>query len=263
MREAKEQDKEKILEYLQWGLADCIYIYIDIRNYGIETNNIKVWIDEKKRELCLVAMKYYDSLQIYSHDNACDIEPILSLMAENPVTMISGRKDIIKRLEKKCMNCRCTYGSVFIMDNFLNIWNKGEITEATVLDTPEIASLICADEEIGGHYTLEGLQKQLEERINTKTGRSYIIRLNDKIVAHSATYAETENIAVVGGTIIHPEYRNTNYYLILSNYMLQQLYIEKKKVYTFSISEKMIQYHRRLHTECGEYGKLIVSRIKL
>lgn len=101
---------------------------------------------------------------------------------------------------------------------------------------------------------------QLDERIQSKTGRSYIIRRNGEIIAHTATYAETGKIAVVGGTIVKQEYRNLNYYMLLSNHILQQLIEEGKTAYTFSITEKMIQFHKKIHTQCSEYGKLIINK---
>lgn len=260
MIEARQKDKARILEYLRGSLQDCIYLYIDIMNYGISSDNMKVWYDEERSRINLVVMKYYDSFQIYSHNPFCDISPITELLQEYPVTMISGRREMIEQLEKEWEAYRASYGAVFIMDKYRKLKEETDILTATREDTEEIAALICSDEEIGGHYTIEGLEKQLAERIRTGTGRSYIIRQNGRIAAHSATYAEAEGIAVVGGTIIRPECRNENYYMLLSNYMLQQLAKEGKTAYTFSLSDKMIRYHERLHTKCGEYGKLVKMR---
>lgn len=257
MKIAEEKDREKILQYLREGMQDCIYLYIDIMNYGIATENMQVWFKEKDGEISLVVMKYYDSFQIYSAADTFDAEAVAKLLKEYPVMMVSGKKSMIEQLEKQCPDYETTYGAVFLMDRYRQIESPVEITEATAADTLEIAELICTDNEIGGHYTPEGLAAQLAERIDTRTGRSYIIRHAGKIVAHSATYAEADGIAVVGGTIIAEEYRTGNYYILLSNYMLQQLEREQKKAYTFSLSEKMIHYHERLHTKCGEYGKLV------
>ncbi|MBE5884353.1 MAG: hypothetical protein E7291_08080 [Lachnospiraceae bacterium] len=259
MREAIHQDKERILQYLQREVQDCIYLYIDIANYGVCSEHMKVWLEEDadSRELILVVMQYYDSFQIYSHRTSCNIAPVAELLKEHSVAMVSGRSDIIKQLVQECEAYRATYGAIYIMDRYRAMQSEVEVLLATENDTTEIAELICADEEIGGHYTVENLSAQLAERIRTGTGRSYIIRENGVIVAHSATYAEAEGIAVVGGTIIKPECRNSNYYMVLSNYMLQQLVQEGKTAYTFSISDKMIRYHDMLHTKCGEYGKMV------
>lgn len=256
MREAERQDQSRILNYLKSELQDCIYIYIDIMNYGVQGENMKVWLEEEQGEILFVAMKYYDSFQLYGHRDGWSIETLCRLLEENPVSMISARRDILKRLEEYCKGYRATYGAVFVMDKYRELKDVPGILRATEADAEEIAKLICLDEEIGGHYTVEGLTAQLVERIRTGTGRSYIIRENGVLMAHTATYAEAEGVAVVGGTIIRPEARNNNYFMLISNYMLQQLAKENKTAYVFSFSEKMVGYHNKLHTKCGEYGKL-------
>lgn len=256
MRLAEDRDRERILKFLRPDLPNCIYLYIDIANYGISTDNIKVWIDEKNSDVSLVLMKYYDSIQLYSSNKDCNIDPVVCILKQHPVAMISGERSVVEKLASYCPQYHPTYGEVFLMDRYRKVVPDMEIQEAEPEDTKEIAELICQDKEIGGHYTTQILAKQLEERIRTHTGRSYIIRENGVIIAHTATYAEADGIAVVGGTIVHDAFRNTNAYMIVSNYMLEQLAIEGKKAYTFSISPKMIKYHGLVHTKCGEYGKL-------
>lgn len=257
MRKATQKDKEQILQYLHTKMEDCIYLYIDVMNYGVESAQMKVWVEKEKNELVLVVMKYYDSFQIYTHRSFCDISTVLELLKKYPVSMISAKKVIIEQLERYIRDYRVTYGTVFLLNQYRKIPWTEKVLLANERDAWEIARLICSDDEIGGHYTIDNLAEQLAERIRTGTGRSYVIRENGSIIAHSATYAEAKGVAVVGGTIIKPEYRNNNYYMILSNYMLQKLESEKKVAYTFSISDKMIRYHTALHTKCGEYGKLI------
>lgn len=256
MREAERQDQGRILDYLKSELQDCIYLYIDIMNYGVQGENMKVWLEEEQGEILFVAMKYYDSFQLYGPRDGWSIEALCSLLEENPVAMISARRDILERLESHLKDYKATYGTVFVVDKYRELKDAAGILRATEADAEEIAKLICSDEEIGGHYTVEGLTAQLAERIRTGTGRSYIIRENGVLMAHTATYAEAEGVAVVGGTIIRPEARNTSYFMLITSYMQQQLAKENKTAYTFSTSEKMVGYHSRMHTKCGEYGKL-------
>ncbi len=256
MKIAEADEKNRILEYLKKDIANCIYLYIDILNYGVSTDNITVWTEENTQGIQWVMMKYYDSLQIYSHNALCDLENILQLIQKYRVSMISSPKKIIQRIEGKCGLYKASYGEVFLMDRYHKVDTGSQIEKAGEADVREIAELLCQDPEIGGHYEVENLAMQLADRIRSGTGRSYIIRESGEIAAHSATYAETKNIAVVGGTIVSPNYRNTDYYMLLSNYMLQELLNEEKNIYTFAVSSRMINYHRILHKRCGDYGKL-------
>lgn len=257
MREVVEEDKERILEYLRKGLHDCLYLYIDVMNYGVVSENIKIWVEEEQGEIMLVIMKYFDSFQVYSHNSPCNIESVLQLLRQHPVAMISARKDIVQQLKGKLEGYKAEYGAVYLMDKYRKMGEVKKVQIATQEDAEEIAELICSDEELGEPYTVKDLASQLAERIRTKTGRSYIIYENGEIVAHSATYAETKGIAVVSGTIVKAAYRNTNCYMILANYIMQELVKEGKAAYTFAISEKMRCNMDKVHTRCGEYGRLI------
>lgn len=256
MRIAKEDDLPSILEYLKHDIVNCIYMYIDIVNYGIKTDNMCVWIQEENDGIHFIIMKYYDSLQLYTHKKKYDIIPVKEIIETVQVSMISGRDDIIRQLETVCNDYFSTYGKIFLMDRYHKVKKEIKVELATENDSYEIAKLICMEPSFAIHYTVAVLAEQLAERIRTKTGRSYIIRENGKIIAHSATYAEQNEVAVVSGTIVHPEYRNTDYYLVLSNHMIEQLERESKKAYTFAVSDRMIRYHKIVHTECGRYGKL-------
>lgn len=256
MRVAEAGEQDKLLNYLKKNIVDCIYLYVDISNHGISSDHITVWIEEDHQAIQLIVMKYYDSFQIYSHNETSDLKNVLPLLQKYTVPMISAPPWMIKRLAEKCLLYRASYGEIFLMDTYRKIEPAFQIERAKETETEEIARLICKDQDIGGHYEVKNLAMQLTDRIRTGTGRSYIIRKSGEIIAHSAVYAETREIAVVGGTIISPCFRDSDYYFMLSNYMLQELLKEGKTVYTFSSSPQMIRYHRMLHKPCGEYGKL-------
>lgn len=277
MRRAVQQDQTAILEYLRKSVADCLYMYIDILNYGIASDNMTVWFQEQDGQIELVVMKYYDSLQLYSHKREIDVAPVLELMREHPVLMISARRDIIEQLASACGDYSATYGSIFDVsyirrvveinvpakiDTFAEVGEEEaiEATLATEADTKEIAELICTDASFRANYNVDNLAAQLAERIRTHTGRSVVIRIDGRIVAHFATYAEAEGIAVLSGLVVLPEYRNKGVIEVLAAYMAGQLSKEGKRAYSFAISKKTIRYHRTLYTECGEYGKLVKMR---
>lgn len=274
MKRAEEQDKEAILAYLKKEVADCLYMYIDILNYGIASDNMTVWFQEQDGQIELVVMKYYDSLQLYSHKRGIDVVPVLELMRDHPVLMISARRDIIEQIASVCSDYSATYGSVFDVSHShrgveANVSEKKEtiaeigkekaieVIWATETDTKEIAELICTDASFRANYNVDNLAAQLAERIRTHTGRSVVIRIEGRMVAHFASYAETEGIAVLSGLVVLPEYRNKGVIEVLSAYMAGQLSKEGKRAYSFAISKKTIRYHRALYTECGEYGKLV------
>ena len=265
MRRAVQQDQGAILDYLKKAVTECIYMYIDILNYGVVSENLAVWLQEQSGQIELVVMKYFDSFQIYSHKRGIDVEPVLDLLKEYPVTMVSARRDIIEQLEGICSDYSAAYGSVFDVGRTRRAFKALggektcalEVTDAVADDASEIAKLLCSDDAFRVNYQEEDLARQLAERIRTHTGRSVIIRMDGRIIAHDATFAEAEGVAVVSGLVIRPEYRGLGCYEALIHYLGEQLSKEGKTPYAFAISDKTVRYHRAVYTECGEYGKLV------
>lgn len=255
MREAKNLDVDNILNFLKADMVNNLYAYIDIKSYGLEHPEMKVWLNESDT-IQWVVMKYYESFQICGKIEK-DMESILSLIKQYEPKMISGKEDTIRQLVPALTRYKATYGKIFEVDRYLpQMGNQMEVEAATSKDMDEIAALICSDEEIGGHYDVKVLSQQLQDRQRSGMGRNFVIRQNGTIIAHTATYAECENVAVTGGTIISKAYRNSPCYSALSNKLLQELNKEQKRIYTFATSEKMIRYHTRMHSLCASYGKL-------
>lgn len=253
---ATKRDEQAIIDYLQMDVVNCIYLYMDIVSYGISSGEIEVWFSKKNDKIDMVVMKYHDSLQVYAKTDTTSVKELIEKIIDVDVTMISAPKYIVEIIEHELTDYKVTYGVIYRIDDCRLMKDMGIVYEATEDDVGEIASLICSDDEIGGHYNPKDLEKQLRCRIQSGTGRSFIIKRDGKIVAHSATYAETKDLAVVGGTIIREDCRDLGYYMIISNYISHKLKEEGKIIYTFSISKKMISYHSRAHVKCAEYGKL-------
>ena len=257
MKRAYEEDLEKIYIFLNENLDQCVYIYIDITTYGLKNPNITLWYSEYEGSINSVAMKYYDSFQLCSIDEKLDKERIDQLLLEYPVKSVSGSINIIKALEPHFAGkCDCNYGIVVKETKYKRLPGVERVEEATVEDCAEIAELLCADEDFGGTYEVDVLTKQLEDRINTGAGRSFVIKENGKIVAHAATFAEADKLVVYSGLMVDEKYRNKMYGVILYEFMKSVCIKEGKTVYAFRIKEDMKKYVKSPGTVvCGEYGK--------
>ena len=88
MKVVEADEKNRILEYLKKDIANCIYLYLDILNYGISTDNVTVWMEEDHQGIQWIMMKYYDSFQIYSRNTLYELENILHLIQTHRVSMI-------------------------------------------------------------------------------------------------------------------------------------------------------------------------------
>ncbi len=258
MKPADASEREKILRYLKRDAPNCVYMLADIQNLQhCENENISVWYQQGGNDIDVVVMKYYDSIQLFSLRDDCALSGVADIINRHAVSMVSGKASLIKRVAPLCPRYgRVLYGSVFRVERGRDACAPN-VCLATFEDIPDIVALICSDEALGGHYSPDVLLAQMQDRFSAHAGRSYIIRQDGLLVAHTATYAESDDIAVISGTIVRPGYGHLNYYAV-SSALVCQLLSEGKQVYTFSNSPKMIQYHSALHTRCAEYGKMVL-----
>lgn len=265
MKKATEQDKSLILNYLVKEEEKCLYMYADIEKYGLNNPYLTVWYDEDDLGIRMVVMKYYNSFQLYSNRGFSDVAGVITLINQEKPFGILARKEIINSiellLEKKYT---AEYGVVFKGKQIDKVKLetaledcKEKIELAKPEDAREIAELICMDEEMKGIYTVDSLARELKERIKSGMGRSYIIRKNGKIVAHNASYAESSHFVVIGGLIVHPDYRDTEYAYWIDLKSSMEFQEEEKNRYFFAVEKKIIRWHKRINTPLvAEYGKL-------
>lgn len=250
-----------LLDYLQKDIQNCLYIYIDLSQYGIANPNMKVWISREKGTINSVIMKYHDGFQIYSKEAAGNAKDILELIQEYQPERISGNEHIIRQLERLCKDdYKGTYGVVFhrTKEQLYGWPIERQCDFADLSDIPEIVDLLLGEKEFGDYYTKEEMVKQLEDRYRTKMGRSMVIRESGKIVGHMATFAETDDIAIVSGTVMDKHYRNTDHFNTLNNEFHDQICrIEQKDVYFFSTSKRHIAFFSKYFEICATYGKLV------
>ncbi len=263
---ADKKDLDNIVSYLKQDIADCVYLYIDITVYGLDNPNMKVWYDnDDNGDVTLVVMKYYDSFQLYTDKEEYDTNAVNELIEKYKVSMVSGNCKMIRKLHPLCeKEYTADYGQVLEFGNvkkMISVKPHTIIRNAKIEEMYEAAKLICTDPDIGGHYTPESLCKQLEDRMRSSMGRSCIIEEDGEILAHVATYAEADGLAVCGGLIAKPEYSAKLYGFAVLNFLMEQLEAEGRRVFFFMMDPKLTKLYLRMgFYECADYAKL--TRIK-
>lgn len=261
----KDKEIKGILAYIKEDMANCLYIYIDLKQYGLDNENMKVWADKDGEIIRLVIMKYHDGFQLYSRQDNWDQKGLVALIQQYKPERISGNEKVIRALEPLFSDSyQSTYGIILKERHKKNSEISEEMSPeiANHADIPEIAELLLTEREFQEQYTKEELINQLEERYETKMGRSMIIRDGGKIVGHIGTFAETEDVAIISGAVVAKEYRNTDYYATLS-YGLSDVLCnrEKKHTYFFITNKRLIRLSQKVNEICGKYGKLTKREI--
>lgn len=265
LNEIKDTENLKeILSYIERDKVKCIYLYIDLLVYGLKNPYLRVWYDTDDQGIRMVIMKYHKSFQVYSNRSFNETDNLLKLIDKETPYCISGRQEIIKAIENKLPQYNAEYGMVIQhpdpdekkLRSIMALENT-EIIQATVEDAKEIASLICSDDELGAPYTVDSLTEELSERMKTGMGRSFVIRDKGKIVAHTATFAESDEYAVGGGLVVDKEYRHTDYFYNLDNYVKLLLKKEGKSLLGMILDKRLQKvYERKGGKTVAHYGKL-------
>lgn len=236
-----KETAERLLDELKKDIPNCVYFYMDLKKYGLSNPNIRFWMDKEPgsdRNVRIAIMRYHDGLQMYSKGEDWDTQEIRSFIIEQNVTRISGTESVIRRLEPLLAEryTEASYGVIFRETKeqiYVTAAQKyGEF--AGMEDIPEIVELLLGTKEFGEQYSRRELTQQLQERFRTNMGRSFVIRDQGKIIAHTGTFAEVDQIAVASGLVIAEGYQGTDCFELLNREFSTLMCIDEGKEIFFS-----------------------------
>ena len=260
----KDSTEEDIIEeYIGNEYYKCIYLYLDLKKYGIKNNNVKVWIQYNlNKEITAVLLKYYSGMHVFSKNYDYENKEITKLIVDEKPTMLCGEKTIITDLYKnlKELNYNLEIGWVRELSNIESI-NRTCVEKAEIVDFYQIAKLLYEDEDLGCSYKLEELKNQMIERNQEGFVRNYIIK-NEycNVIAHAGTGAENENVAMLSYVITDPKYRGKGYAKKLCSAVCEDLIKEGKKVYLINYSSESTALYDKIGFKiCCEWGKLFMN----
>lgn len=256
---ATHNNVEELLSYFEKDLMHCLYSYIDLKKYGIDNEDLQIYYTKENNQITCVATKYYNGLQLYHFGSDFPVEDTIILIQQLAPTIVSSTLDVIHALSSHFKGLyEVEEGYVTSLSCITNKATTSIIEQADLNDMEEIAALICMDEGLGGHYTIQQLKDQLTTRRKENFGRNYIIRQNKAIICHAATYAEVDNLAVISGVITHPSYRGKGLALNLVTTLCEDLLIEGKQPHLFFYTKDSERLYKKIGFDSSSgWGKLV------
>ena len=255
---ATREQVPALLAYFEKDLKNCLYSYIDLKKYGIDNPHLHIYYSSKDGEITAVATEYYKGIQLFSYGETLDIGETLELIERLETPMINGKQELIELLETHL-------GTDFEKETGFVAWMKelkpgadiSKVERAGEEKCLEIATLICTDEGLGGHYVPEEFCQQLVDRQREAFGRNYVLYRDGKIACHAATYAEIENLAIVSGVIADATYRGQGLgYQVVSG-ICHDLLAEGKRPCIFYFKKEAAGLYAKVGFEDGTgWGKL-------
>ena len=135
----------RILDYIRPHLGECIYLYIDVSVYGIDSPFLDLWYDEDEDGICFVVMRYHDSLQIYSHKDDWDKGALMDIIREYDIQAVNAKGSMLDALDEELGDSyEKRTGWILKGKSMANLKVDGlmEVEVAGVEDTEEIAELM-------------------------------------------------------------------------------------------------------------------------
>lgn len=254
-----ESDLDDIFKYIGDDYGKCLYIYIDLKKYGLNDDNFNVWIQyNNQNEICAIISEYYKGFQIYSKQYDLIASEIADFLKELNPNVIFGMKKTIDQIKGFLPDYLEEVGFVGKLGE-INFPINDEVYSASLSEIGEIVELVVLDENMGKPYGYDILYNQYYSRKVDNFGRNFILRdkTTNELVSHAGTNAEISELAVLGGVITAVSHRGKGFSKSTLSTLCNVLKSENKEVFSFyyvPIAKKM---HNSLgFKEIGEWAKL-------
>lgn len=263
IKKMTDNDAEQVNSIIETDFLQNPYLYIDSKTYGYWYKDyITTWLVGEGSAIHAILYKYYNTLQLFCSNRLTSAEcnEIAANILHNEFEMITGSAKELRPVFQKIASVY-TKSEGHILTGKACVNTAENMTNFAVEeDCHEIAQLICSEKNIGAHYTPEILENQLVDRMKNWGCKNLIIRKNDRIVSHMATYADSKKIAVLSGLVTHPDYRGNGFGRIILNNLARQVISEGKEPILFCYGGgKLVKWYQRqgweIITECTKLVK--------
>jgi predicted GNAT family acetyltransferase len=229
IRKLKEEDRQKVLQYLYQEPTYNIFIIGDIEQFGFDTDFQHIYGEMADDGRFLSVLLFYYEHAVYYADQIRFNQTYLSIFRQHKFDYMSGKESLMKLLQphlpefhyRKMYFCEATSFTPLLSNDAIQIKQV-----KTVEDIQKLYDLMVQIDEFGIKHKdkesfINSTQKALE------MGVKYCIEEDGKFVSSVATTADTTINAMVIGVATIPGYRNKGYASILMTHLMDE-YINKQ-----------------------------------
>lgn len=209
IRKCDKSDIQSAVDYIGEDKLLCFYLYMDVLECGIDEDDLNLWLSTEDGDIKAVLYQYYDCLHIFSRQPLI-IEDIMSVINEIDPKVIVSNEANIDTIKAQLDENKYTYelNHIITTDVLMQEKEGFDISPAEEDDVPAIAELMMKDHIYSSVYSYEKLCNDLRKRLRDGFGRLFVIKDDEgHILCANATYAETDDLAVIGGLVTAPEMR--------------------------------------------------------
>lgn len=254
--QAFEQDRARILEYVNDKPCENLFISGDIMQYGFDTDFQKVWIDETDRQMKGVYLLFRTNLCVYMRELDGDFEALRDLIASHDVKCINAIKPLAEKLSVYVPQYKLRHTHIAVCDSDEALADFGKAEKAELSDIEELTRLrmLCFPEDARRAY--ESIYESVEMVL--RDFNIFMLRDNGKIAAMGYSNAQSDKAGMICSVCTHPDYRNKGYASMVVSATVSDLLNHGKKACLFFDNPAAASiYHKIGFKDINEYTMMM------
>lgn len=264
IRKLNYNDNDQLIEYLTEEKAINLFILGDIENFGYDKEFQEIWAEfDDMDEIKAVLLRYFNSYVAYAKGEF-SVKDFAEILNNNPnFEILSGIDKVVETLAKyiNYKNKKSLYYSE--LDNDLQLakdFDRSNIIQANLTDVDSIFEL---RKQIIEFTTTKASKISFKQTLASGTGRTYMIKDNNKVICTVSTTAENSFSVMVVGVSTHPEYRMKGYASLCMTALCKDILDEGKTLCLFYDNPDAGKIYKRLgFRDIGKWSMLYSNNVK-
>lgn len=252
-------DREAILSYMGVDYGKCLYLYLDLMQFGFDSPEVSVWKEEAgDGRLAAIALIYHTTAHLFSRDGAYDSKAWADLLRRMGVRLACAEAPVVRALSEN-LSGRAEYGRVGHLTHIPDEVDRSGVRLAGADDFDQIARLLHDNAFYDTKGDVHTIANQLRARWARGFTRNYVIEIDGVIAAHICTKAEGDRLVVAGGGATDPRFRMRGLGIKVFQVLAYDLAAEGKDIFSFYYGESATAYNLRLGlAPCCEWGRIFL-----
>ena len=159
-----ESGKPEVFRFIGDERGRCLYMYMDILKFGLDSSEITVWAQRVDGEIAALMMKYHNGFHIYAKRPDIESGEIADLIRQIDPGLICGEGPVIQSLSSALPEYTAEYGAIYKLGRSCAGVDRADIHKACSGDFRQVAQMLKEDDDYGLGFTLEELEEQFRSR---------------------------------------------------------------------------------------------------
>ena len=215
MRKMKEAERAQILEYVMKEPEINLFFIGDIENYGIDSDEINVYVQEEGGLWDSMVLRYFDNYIIYSQKDSFRVEPVIAFLKDRIIDSMNGKASIMRRIApffpKMRLDIEYMLRCNHVEKNAITM-SDAKLRLLTAEDAEDIVDLYIAVAETSLRFEETRSKKIAERRANLERDGFGMGMFHDgQLVSVAELSADNAKSGMIIGVATHPDYRGKGY----------------------------------------------------